>query len=773
MDRAARSRPIPAALVATSAILAALGPALVARGDSVLLKDGTVYHGAVDKDNTLVFVSDNLKRTIFYNSKIGKIESDPGFSQMEGFKIYQPLEVHAGVMPPAAVNIRATPWDSKGRRMFSYVNNRQKTVTMQQAIHVMRPYMVEFRGIDGFWQGQIATSQIPREVILGMLARVDRTILDERLKIVRWLIQARWYAEALAAIDGVLKDFPDDKNLKESMEDTRRLVRESEAFEALNEVAVRRKSLQPSEVRARLRSIPAEGLPRVILDDVRAQLRKDDDQAVVDRLLGDSLRDLSDRLSEADQKAWKGRLAEVLEVLAKAPDAARPRLDALAKADASASPEARFALAMSGWVVGPDAAVDSPHLAGELWRARSILRDYLASKDEAARASLLDDLQKVEGLELEKVARIVVRMDPPLRDPDPSHEKPGFATIHRVVEDENPVPTEYAALLPPEYHPSRDYPAVVALHDGHGPKAATEWLAAEAARRGYIVIAPEYNLPGKGQAYHYSTDEHAAVELSLRDARKRYAIDSDRVYLAGQLEGANMAWDFGLAHPDLFAGVVSISGFPAKYAYKYKPQSDKVPMYIALGEQAPAAREVVFDQYVKPMIQDVQDVTYVDYIKRGLEELPEEVPTFFDWMDRRRRDPYPKSFEAAVAREGDDRFFGVVVREIAPGRTTSPEAADVLGKNLRPATIKMRSSTQGNLINLTVSGINRLDVWLSPRLIDFKRKVEVRVNEKAVVKAMVPLEFAPMLEDLRFRGDRQQLYYARVSWPAAARPKGR
>ena len=45
------------------------------------------------------------------------------------------------------------------------------------------------------------------------------------------------------------------------------------------------------------------------------------------------------------------------------------------------------------------------------------------------------------------------------------------------------------------------------------------------------------------------------------------------------------------------------------------------------------------------MIENVLDVTYVDYLRRGLEELPEEVPSFFDWIGRRKRDPAPKSFE--------------------------------------------------------------------------------------------------------------------------------
>ena len=47
----------------------------------------------------------------------------------------------------------------------------------------------------------------------------------------------------------------------------------------------------------------------------------------------------------------------------------------------------------------------------------------------------------------------------------------------------------------------------------------------------------------------------------------------------------------------------------------------------------------------------------------------------------------------------------------------------------------MKSSVQGNLLNLRVLGVKRLDVWLSPKFIDFKRKVEVRINDKPRYKA--------------------------------------
>ena len=211
-------------------------------------------------------------------------------------------------------------------------------------------------------------------------------------------------------------------------------------------------------------------------------------------------------------------------------------------------------------------------------------------------------------------------------------------------------------------------------------------------------------MPGQPPDYHYTPSEHAAAELALRDARKRYAIDSDRVFVAGQLTGGNMAWDLALAHPDLFAGVVVISGLPAKYVPRYLPHHERLPLFFVIGDLAPAANEFIYDKYIKPLILKTWDITYVEYYRRGLEALPEEIPPAFDWMDRHRRDPNPKSFKVNTARVSDDRFYGVVVREFGAGRTTAPEAVEMLGQNLKPATIEMKSSSSRNLIRLEVEG---------------------------------------------------------------------
>ena len=306
---------------------------------------------------------------------------------------------------------------------------------------------------------------------------------------------------------------------------------------------------------------------------------------------------------------------------------------------------------------------------------------------------------------------------------------------------------------------------VVVLHSGPGPAAAIDEWAAEAARHGYILIAPEYNLPGQPHDYRYTTSEHAAVELALRDARKRYAIDSDRVFVAGQLTGGNMAWDYGLAHPDLFAGVVVFSGLPAKYVPKYLPHHERLPLFYVLGELAPAANEVIFTNFVKPMILKTWDVTYVEYQRRGLERVPRGGPPGL----RLDGPPPPRPLSQVVQGLHRPDVRRPVLRRrgqrFRAGRTTAPEAVEVFGQNLNPAEIKMKSSSLSQPHPPGRQGHQRLDLWLSPKLIDFKRKPEVRINGRPYFTGQnkLKLDLESMLDDLRVRGDRQQLYWHRIS----------
>jgi pimeloyl-ACP methyl ester carboxylesterase len=745
------------------------------RGDSVIMKNGIVYRslGAPDRDSTLVYIWDGLKRVVVRDSKIERMEADNSFRTGERFQLVQPMTVHGGAMPREVLSVQADPWDELGHRSFQYEGSRSKRpIRMEQAIIEIGPHIVKYRGIDGFWLGQVETNQVPRKVVMSLLSRVEQKNGSERERVIRFLMDIGWYPEAKAELDRLIKDFPQSE-LKERAVGARTFIIQAEATQRRSEMELARKAQQFKRLDSLLNSFKDKEIGTELLLEARDIQRRIEQERNADQKLALELRKLSSSLPSSERGFWNEPLAEVLKALAEAPDAVRERFAAFRKGQSGAgtSAEAQFALAMSGYVVGHEAAVSSLKEAETLWKARGLVHNYLVDNGPAGRSN---EAAKISNLDwpaipdtpepihqLELLTRIAQLMPPPRHHDPVETEK---TITHRVGEDENAEPTVYALRLPPEYHPLRSYPALVVLHSGDGPaKAIDEWKA-EASRRGYILVAPQYNLAGQSPDYRYTASEHAAVELALRDARKRYAIDSDRVFVAGQLTGGNMAWDYGLAHPDLFAGVVMISGFPARYVPRYLPHHERLPLYAVLGDLAPASNEVVFNNYIKPLILKTWDVTYVEYYRRGLEEFPEEIPSAFDWMDRRRREAIPRSFEVCSARSSDDHFYGVVIREFGPGRVTAPEAVEILGQNLSPATIKMKSSKLSNLINLDIKGIKRLDVWLSPKLFDFKRKPEIRINGRSIARqSRLKPDAESMLEDLRLRSDRQQIYWYRLS----------
>jgi len=759
-----------AALIAASA---AVGPAPAARADTVVMKNGVSYRTLAppDRDNTLLYLWDGLKKIVVRDSKVERITPDSLLRTGEKFSLVQPLTKHAGVMPQEVVSVAAEPWDEKGRRRFRYYGRSSRPIVMEQAINEISPNVVRYRGVDGFWQGQVATRAVPREVLMGLLRRVEQENQGERERVVRFLMGAGWYPEAKAELDRLIKDFPDG-DVAERAANARQFIVQAEATQRRSDLDALRRARRFKEAAELIRTFEGPEVPTELQVEARELARRDEDQARADDSVRNDLRRIELKLAPAVHGAWKDRLAEIQRAMAEAPDAVRDRLAAWRKAKAEGKPadEAQLALATSGYVVGQDAAVPDLAAADALWRARDAVLAYLtggeADREEAL--ATLDELPwpqgdpEAPGVErMELVARLCRFLPPPLRRPD-DEASAGSTAIANVVEAEDSAPTRYLAQLPPEYHPLRAYPTVVVLHSGTGPQSAIDLWRDEAARRGYILIAPEYATAEGATEYHYTPGEHAAVELALRDARKRYAIDPDRVHLAGQLAGGNMAWDMALGHPDLFAGVIVVSGFPAKYVPRTLSQHERLPLLCVMGDLAPAANEVIYNNYLKPMILKVWDVTYMEMNRRGLEEFPEEIPAFFDWMEPRRREPFPRAFEASAARTCDDRRHGVVVRQFAEGRTTAPEAVDPLGRNLNPATIRLRTSSLSNLVDLTVSGVDRMDVWLSPELVDFRRKMELRVNRKALFKGQPKLDFRPLLEDFRVRGDRGQMYWVKI-----------
>src|SRR5262249_13736018 len=100
-------------------------------------------------------------------------------------------------------------------------------------------------------------------------------------------------------------------------------------------------------------------------------------------------------------------------------------------------------------------------------------------------------------------------------------------------------------------------------------------------------------------------------------------------------EGGTMAYDVGLSHPDLFAGVIPMGGSPDFFPRAYWRNGQYLPFYAVNGSKSGATGLVrgLFDNWVLrsyPML-------WVDYKGRGMEWFSAEVPNILDWMRPKRR----------------------------------------------------------------------------------------------------------------------------------------
>ena len=138
-DHPARPRLV---VLAAALALLVIGAPGECRADQVVMKNGLVYvsQGAPDKDNTLLYIWDGLKRVVVRDSKVEKIIPGNDYRTGEKFQLVQPITVHGGAMPKEVISVEAGPWNNLGRRDFRYYGSKStRTIRMEQAIIEIGP----------------------------------------------------------------------------------------------------------------------------------------------------------------------------------------------------------------------------------------------------------------------------------------------------------------------------------------------------------------------------------------------------------------------------------------------------------------------------------------------------------------------------------------------------------------------------------------------------------------------------------------------------------
>jgi pimeloyl-ACP methyl ester carboxylesterase len=296
-----------------------------------------------------------------------------------------------------------------------------------------------------------------------------------------------------------------------------------------------------------------------------------------------------------------------------------------------------------------------------------------------------------------------------------------------------------------------------------GYNEQSQMRTGQASRHGYIVVAPVWQKEFQ-RKYEYSLREHACVLNPLRDVFRRFSADTDLVFLTGHSMGGDAVWDIGLAHPDLWAGVVPIVASADKYVRLYWENAAYLPMYFICGEKDGnkfADNAVEWDRYLTKSSATLWDIMVVRYLGRGHEHYHDDIQNLFTWMNLHKRNFFPTSFATRSMRPWDS-FFWYVEAEKFPANNMVHPVEWVLPKPPRatPASIEGKIVSTTNNVNVDSSARN-VTVWLAPEMVNFDAKMVVTINNKSVKGPFKP-KLEDMLEDVRTRGDRQHPFWLKV-----------
>jgi hypothetical protein len=771
-----------------------------ARADLIFFKDGFALEGRVKREMTLefdkvghemyhmprgfFFLDDGPRRIFFSPSQVRLVfPKDPPVEERIVRRPKRSIQINAKNLPDLLEVVKAPEWDDDWDRRFQF-RSPLGLIKVPQHIGLLTPHWARADSYGNyFWACAYLTNEFEPDTVRRLIAshpdfqdRKDQAAVQRvsrRLRKADFFAQAGWFDFAESELNGILTDMPEQKDRVEA---ARKALRRLRAREDIEKLKRRHLAGQHQWVRKHLSDLEIRELPDKLVAEYQ-ELRADYENT--DRLLAET-----SRLLDAARREIAGANSSLLtaaatEILDELNFENVGRLDAFLGQARQAerlrkkgnpgdvSTEQLLSLAVSGWLLGSASAETSPETAARLWRGREMVRTYLRSADGQRKPILQKHLagSRTESASLDELIQII-RTLPPVE----AEKKPPNGIDERKIED-----STYALQLPPEYRHSRPTPVLVVLHQaGDGPRDILNRWSDAAAEHGYILAAPSWQPGGlNGNAYTYSERDHVVVLNTLRDLKRHFNVDEDRVFLFGLGEGGAMAFDVGLGHPDLFAGVLPMAAGPQFHAALCWRNGQYLPFYVVHGNRGPNGDKI--RQQFELWVQRNFPMLWVDYKGRGVEWFAGEVPLMFDWMRSKRRDFRMKQLgtsgaggmfgnEFCTLRACDNHFYWLSTDELLPRNTNSAEHWRV---GVQPASLTARIN-DNNSIMVNATGVGRITIWLGRNakgedMIDFDKKVTVTVGFTIKVNQIKKTpDPEVMLEDLYQRGDRQQLFLARI-----------
>ncbi|MCI0342845.1 MAG: hypothetical protein L0216_17165 [Planctomycetales bacterium] len=344
--------------------------------------------------------------------------------------------------------------------------------------------------------------------------------------------------------------------------------------------------------------------------------------------------------------------------------------------------------------------------------------------------------------------------------------------------------TECRFLLPPRYDPAKKWPLLVGLHGlGGNADQAVGWFQKICETLGWILACPSATAPPDAEPFirdmlwklsprqWWSYERGGIPLLALAEAKRRFNVDEDRVFLAGYSMGGFGSWNVGLRHWDRFAAIAPMAGgiSPAEgmggrndSLRRLLENSRSLPIFFAHPEKDRTV-PVMFDRWTAERLKELGtehlywEIPGAGHIPRG-ENARDLFTRMTEYVKDRRRRELPRAVRhtALAAAHG---FAGWIRADQTAGEGCSLEADFPADPAARP--IAVRTTGARALSSFVPEG------WASPGA-----KLRVTVNGQPA-EATEATALEALCDSWLAREDRTRVFARRLAVAVPGAPAGK
>ncbi|MCC6739089.1 MAG: hypothetical protein IT452_08585 [Planctomycetia bacterium] len=465
------------------------------------------------------------------------------------------------------------------------------------------------------------------------------------------------------------------------------------------------------------------------------------------------------RAAQAQKLAGEGKLREAADALEEAAEGLPPNEAAGVKTRAALWRRlARYAGAMETETLLEVAP-------GTLDAVEPLVEEYLVAGDPDRRNAISQKLTSLEEATPALVAAVLLRggdfQDVPAGDTVETYSLPGGET------------REICISVPRDYTPDRPWPVFMNLH---GTNATIDYCRQYAPylrqwARGRFIVAQPASARKSGWGPMMIGEQQAPA--ALQHLRKKFPIDPDRIWLAGQSMGAHGTWHQAMRHGDLYAAFLPKAGSPyAAYGKNWKDYLDNLrfgPSYFihgALDPMFPIKTPREFAEIAKTMKLNVD---YHEFANNGHEGASEEeILKSFEWATDKVRTPYPKSFAWTADYPEVARFSWIEATRFDP--SVKCDRVQFLDQDKKPVetravlteAARFSVEVKEQVVELKARNISKIRVFWNPAVVDLSAEVTVKVNGRSRWKGKPVVSVRQMLDEARRTGRRDVVMWGSV-----------